>query len=676
MAYINITDLPTEPKRSDTTDVFVANADAWVDALAVFVDETNAGGGEINSISAQVTSDLASTNADAVSTGEDRTGTNSDVNYAKEWAEANEDFPVSVAAGGDGATTFSSGHHAIKSEASHQSALTAAAAAGAGAGLPTLTGNAGKALSVNATADGVEWADIDTKSIEINITVNSFNIAVNGGLSVQNMVDGVSDAFNNEEGVEYDKSIGVIFGSGSFDNMPDDQGFDISSNVAYSTESHSFPAPVLSVTDMKFNNDGTKLFVLYSNKLYEYTVATAFDLSSAVTHTSQLFDFSNEDLNAGGFAFNNNGTKLFTCGSSGDYCYQYSLSTGFDLSSTVTYTTKSLSTIKETGYAPSMVFNGTGAKLFLIGYDSNPRVYEYSLSTDFDLSSAVYSGHSASIQSVDSQPAGLAFSNDGTKMYTSGNSSRRVYEHTVGIGFDLSSAVTYTGNSFHYLAQTGSNSNGVVFNNEGTKFFVGSSTNDAIYEYDCPNISRTGSTELTLHTKAFTALASPSSAFVVVQEEDVDAIALNTDFTAWISRAGSTTYTTVAASDDKLRATSHGFSNDDRVILATATGVAFPVGLGGQIAYYVINATTNNFEVSLTSGGAAVAITADNAATQRVAVYNQVILEEDLDLVSSGRILSGTADLTSQAAGTDIKTVLMSHNAKNMKLHSLSTQWK
>lgn len=64
---------------------------------------------------------------------------------------------------------------------------------------------------------------------------------------------------------------------------------------------------------------------------------------------------------------------------------------------------------------------------------------------------------------------------------------------------------------------------------------------------------------------------------------------------------------TADAGTDVVTASAHGLTNGQRVRL-TSTGT-LPAGLSAAIAYYVVNKTTNTFQVSLTSGGAAVDIT-------------------------------------------------------------------
>ena len=64
------------------------------------------------------------------------------------------------------------------------------------------------------------------------------------------------------------------------------------------------------------------------------------------------------------------------------------------------------------------------------------------------------------------------------------------------------------------------------------------------------------------------------------------------------------TVTLTIASPCVVTDAAHGFVNGDRVVLST-TG-ALPTGLSAGVRYYVVNATTNTYQLSLTSGGAAI----------------------------------------------------------------------
>ena len=81
--------------------------------------------------------------------------------------------------------------------------------------------------------------------------------------------------------------------------------------------------------------------------------------------------------------------------------------------------------------------------MFVLG-NSTDTVYLYNLSTAFDVSTASYSSTSFSVNSQNSGPNGLVFNNDGTKMYMggSGGSADTVYQYTTGASF-ISDSTAY-----------------------------------------------------------------------------------------------------------------------------------------------------------------------------------------------------------------------------------------
>lgn len=69
-----------------------------------------------------------------------------------------------------------------------------------------------------------------------------------------------------------------------------------------------------------------------------------------------------------------------------------------------------------------------------------------------------------------------------------------------------------------------------------------------------------------------------------------------------------------ATTADTITAPANGLSNAQRVFVLAAPGAVIPAGLSENTAYFVISAATDTFQLSTTSGGAAVDITASGAA--------------------------------------------------------------
>ena len=230
-------------------------------------------------------------------------------------------------------------------------------------------------------------------------------------------------------------------------------------------------------TGVTFNNDGTKMFVSGNtgNDVGEYSLTTAFDVSTA-TFVGR-FEVVNQDNNPSDVAFNNDGTKMFVTGFTGVNVYEYTLSTGFDLTSTVSFVDSFDVSGQETEPG-GLTFNNDGTKMFMVGENSK-KVNEYTLTTPFDVSSASFVDSFDVVGQV-WRPRDVAFNNDGTKMFVVGHNDE-VDEFILSTGFDLSSTITYVG-AFNVSTQDDTPT-GVTFNNDGTKMFVVGSGSDNVNEY-------------------------------------------------------------------------------------------------------------------------------------------------------------------------------------------------
>ena len=119
--------------------------------------------------------------------------------------------------------------------------------------------------------------------------------------------------------------------------------------------------------------------------------------------------------------------------------------------------------------------------MFTVG-DTNNSVYEYALSTAFDVSSLSYTDN-LSISSQETSPQEIKFNHDGTKMYISGFSGDDINEYTLSTAFDISSTVTHKGSYSVSSSDGSSGALGFSFNNDGTKLFTTGSSYDRINEH-------------------------------------------------------------------------------------------------------------------------------------------------------------------------------------------------
>ena len=119
--------------------------------------------------------------------------------------------------------------------------------------------------------------------------------------------------------------------------------------------------------------------------------------------------------------FNNDGTKMFVLDVSGGTTeiHEYTLSTPFNVSdASFDGEDETFSVRSQHTYASGFVFNNDGTKFYVVGGNSN--VSEYDISTAYDISTSSYNGNSYYLTNGSyglSQPESLAFNSDGTKMF-------------------------------------------------------------------------------------------------------------------------------------------------------------------------------------------------------------------------------------------------------------------
>jgi hypothetical protein len=120
-----------------------------------------------------------------------------------------------------------------------------------------------------------------------------------------------------------------------------------------------------------------------------------------------------------------------------------------------------------------IAWNDDGSRLYEVG--SSDNIYQYTVSTPFDISSASFS---TSINTQDSGPTGIAWNDDGSRLYEVGSSSDNIYQYTVSTPFDITSA------SFSTSINTQDPfPEGIAWNDDGSRLYEVGNGSDNIYQY-------------------------------------------------------------------------------------------------------------------------------------------------------------------------------------------------
>lgn len=180
-----------------------------------------------------------------------------------------------------------------------------------------------------------------------------------------------------------------------------------------------------------WNNDGTQLFIRdRSENVQEYTLTAGYDITTA--SLNQTVSYSG--LEPTGIAFNNDGSKIYVSASLADEVNSWTLSTPYDISTQTSANTLDVS--DETSSPADIGFNDDGSLFYVLGEGSN-SLYEYGLSTPYDISTAS-SNDSLDVSSETTGVTGFTFDNDGGQLFVSGGENDLVYDYNLSSNYDVS----------------------------------------------------------------------------------------------------------------------------------------------------------------------------------------------------------------------------------------------
>jgi sugar lactone lactonase YvrE len=230
--------------------------------------------------------------------------------------------------------------------------------------------------------------------------------------------------------------------------------------------------------DVQFSADGTKVYIVgqTNDTVYQYSCSTAWDVSTA-SYDSKSFSIATQENTPTCLFFKSDGTKFYILGITNDTLYQYSCSTAWDVS-TASYDSKSFSIATQETSPGGLFFKPDGTKFYIVG-TNNDRIYQYSCSTAWDVSTASYDSKSFPVSTQDNAPQGLFFKPDGTKFYIIGTTGDAVYQYSCSTAWDVSTG-SYDNKICRVLMEV--NAHGIYFKNDGTKLYVVGSFVNRVYE--------------------------------------------------------------------------------------------------------------------------------------------------------------------------------------------------
>ena len=225
--------------------------------------------------------------------------------------------------------------------------------------------------------------------------------------------------------------------------------------------------------------DGLNMYVNGStgDDVNQYTLSTAWDVSTA-TYV-RLFSTASQDSSPQDIFFKPDGLSMYIMGQTNDTVFQYTLSSAFDIS-TASYASKSFSVTAQEGTPTGLWFKSDGTVMYVIGTTSD-TVFQYNLATPWDVSTASYANISF-VVSQEANPTQVNLSADGTKMWITGQSGDDINEYNLGTAWNVSTA-TFVNN--FYVGFQDSNPTGLFIDSTAAnRVYIVGTSNDAVYQYN------------------------------------------------------------------------------------------------------------------------------------------------------------------------------------------------
>jgi sugar lactone lactonase YvrE len=258
------------------------------------------------------------------------------------------------------------------------------------------------------------------------------------------------------------------------------------STASYATKSYQFSGIGSfdsNLTGLYVKSDGTKVFCVGTSVdfVWNFNLSTAYDITTSSFASTDQFRIGAQEGNAQSIFFKPDGTRCFMFGDAQDRVFQYNLSTAWDIN-TMTYASVQSPTLTQDTNGREVVFSSDGTKFYLLGQTgTSDTIYQYTMSTAWNPSTATYASKSLVVGTQDATPQGMAFNDDGTKMYMVGDSSDTVYQYTLSTAWDISTG-SYASIS-KSVATEDAVPNGITFKTDGTKMYIIGSGNDRIFQY-------------------------------------------------------------------------------------------------------------------------------------------------------------------------------------------------
>lgn len=178
-----------------------------------------------------------------------------------------------------------------------------------------------------------------------------------------------------------------------------------------------------------------------NDRVYQYPLTTPWDITTMTATGAKSVLVSGQDGNPRGLCFTPDGLTMYVCGDTNNKVFQYTLGTAWDVS-TASYASKFATVYSGTDYDARVSKDGN--YLFVLSTDTD-TVFRYPLSTPFDVSTAGASDQSVVLTSYDPYPGSFFFNEEGTKMTMVAQFNHLLRNFNLSTAWDLSTLTSEDG---------------------------------------------------------------------------------------------------------------------------------------------------------------------------------------------------------------------------------------
>ena len=249
--------------------------------------------------------------------------------------------------------------------------------------------------------------------------------------------------------------------------------------LSYNNVNFSIVAESSDTDGIFFKPDGTRMYIIdpTTDKVYQYALTTPWNLSTAV-HRNIEKSVNSEDTTPNGVSFSSDGTKMYILGYIGKDVNQYTLTTPWNVS-TASFDTVSFSTTNQDTESQSILFNDNGTRMYMVGATTG-GIYEYSL-TAWDLSTASYSNKNFNFTTWGKNTQDAQFNANGSKLIVVNTVNNSLYQYSLSTPYDIST-LSNDLDTFNLTDQE-SDPQALFWGKNNEKIYIVGTSEDRVFEY-------------------------------------------------------------------------------------------------------------------------------------------------------------------------------------------------